>query len=255
MPIRVVDDLKSAIALSGIFGASAAATAPGILPALPPEARELPLPLPLFCAVLAAQLTVFYGLLAWAGIRLARARGREPSSLLTRLWTTPSAGRGRERLVPAFGVGLCCGLLLVGAVTAIQQLFPQTLPPTLHPPGIDVALLASLAGSFGEEILFRLFLLSLLVRLLPSNRAGVAASVTVSALAFGAAHAPAFVFLFGGWREVPSMAWVWLIALNGICGVTYGIVFLRWGILSAIAAHLGTDIVWHAASQSFGGVR
>jgi uncharacterized oligopeptide transporter (OPT) family protein len=73
-------------------------------------------------------------------------------------------------------------------------------------------------------------------------------AVGVSALAFGAAHAPAFVFLFGGWQEVPVVSWVWLIALNGLLGVTFSLVFLRHGVVCAVLAHLGTDVVWHAAS-------
>jgi membrane protease YdiL (CAAX protease family) len=105
------------------------------------------------------------------------------------------------------------------------------------------------AGALGEEILFRLLVLSLLLRVLPEGRVGAAMAVGASALAFGAAHAPALVFLFGGWREVPPVSWVWLIALNGLCGVTYGIIFLRSGIVSAAVAHLATDVVWHAASQ------
>jgi hypothetical protein len=108
---------------------------------------------------------------------------------------------------------------------------------------------ASAAGSLGEEILFRLFLLSLLLRALPEGRAWAAVAVGASALAFGAAHAPALVFLFGGWREVPPASWVWLIALNGLCGVTFGVLFLRYGIVSAALAHFATDVVWHAAGQ------
>jgi hypothetical protein len=139
--------------------------------------------------------------------------------------------------------------LLVVTIAAIQRLLPGTLPGTLHPPGIATALLASTAGSLGEEILFRLFALSLLLRLLPEGRAGTALAVGISALAFGAAHAPALIFLFGGWREVPLVSWVWLIALNGLLGTVFGVVFLRSGVGCAVCAHLGTDVVWHAASQ------
>jgi hypothetical protein len=149
----------------------------------------------------------------------------------------------------AFGVGLACGVLLVAAVSAIQVFLPGTLPGTLHPPGIAAALLASTAGSLGEEILFRLFALSCLLHLLPEGRAGTAMAVGISALAFGAAHAPALVFLFGGWQEVPLLSWVWLMALNGLLGITFGVVFLRSGIVCAVLAHFGTDVVWHGASQ------
>jgi hypothetical protein len=121
----------------------------------------------------------------------------------------------------------------------------------LHPPGIAAALLASATGSLGEEILFRLFALSCLLRLLPEGRAGTATAVGISALAFAAAHAPAMVFLFGGWQEVPLVSWAWLIALNGLLGAAFGVVFLRYGIICAVLAHFGTDVVWHVASQLF----
>ena len=49
--VRRVDDLKSAIVLSGALAIGATVTVPLLLPRLPPESRSLPLPLPLFCAV------------------------------------------------------------------------------------------------------------------------------------------------------------------------------------------------------------
>jgi hypothetical protein len=57
------------------------------------------------------------------------------------------------------------------------------------------------------------------------------------------------VYLFGGLQEVPPASWVWLIVLNGLLGITFGTVFLRSGVVCAILTHLGTDVVWHAASQ------
>jgi membrane protease YdiL (CAAX protease family) len=131
----------------------------------------------------------------------------------------------------------------------IQRFLPTTLPATLHPPGIVPALAASTAGSFGEEILFRLFALSVLLRLLPPGRTGAAVAIGVSALAFAAAHAPAMIFLFGGLQGVPPLAWVWVVALNGLLGIALGLIYLRWGIVCAILAHLGTNVLWHAASQ------
>jgi hypothetical protein len=247
--VRWFDDLKSALMLSSAFALAAAATVPLLLPSLPPEARSLPLPLPVFCVVLAGQLVVVYGLLGFAGLRLARTRGLEPAPYLAALWNPQASRRGWSRAGVAFTIGLGCGAMLVAAVEAIQSFLPGTLPGTLHPPGIAAALLASTAGSLGEEILFRLFALSLFLRLLPQGRTGTALAIGASALAFGAAHAPAFVFLFGGLQEVPPASWVWLIGLNGLLGITFGIVFLRYGVVCAILAHLGTDVVWHVANQ------
>src|SRR5262245_46644564 len=76
--VRPVNDLKSALVLSAAFAVPAAATVPVLLPSLSAEARSLPLPLPVFCAVLAAQMFILYGLLGFAGLRLARSRRLDP---------------------------------------------------------------------------------------------------------------------------------------------------------------------------------
>jgi hypothetical protein len=46
---------------------------------------------------------------------------------------------------------------------------------------------------------------------------------------------------------VPAIAWAWLIGLNGLLGLAFGLVFLKWGIGAAIVAHFATDLVWHVA--------
>jgi hypothetical protein len=241
------DDAKSAFLLSSCFALAAAATVPAMLPSLPEDARQLPLQLPAFCAALAVQMTLLYGVLGLAGLRLARSQGREPAPLLTAWWQNRSARW--QPLGWAFVVGLGGGVLLVGAVAAIQRLAPETLPSILHPPSPVAALLASTAGSIGEEILCRLFLLSLLLRVLPDRPVGIAAALVTSAALFGALHAPAFVMLFGGIEGVPPLAWAWVMGLNGPLGLAFGLLFLRYGIGAAIAAHFATDLIWHVATQ------
>src|SRR5262245_22963729 len=145
--VRRVDDLKSALVLSIAFAMAAAAAVPLLLPSLPPEARSLPLPLPLFCTLLAVQLVVVYGLLGFVGLRLARTRGFEPAPCLTAIWN-PQSNRGVwRRAGAAFAIGLGCGALLVAAVAAIKRFLPGTLPGRLQPPGGAVPLSAGAAGS------------------------------------------------------------------------------------------------------------
>lgn len=243
-------DLRTALVLSAAYGVTGAIAALLLLPALSrTQLIELPMPAPAFAAILAVQLTVVYGLLGWAGLRLARARGREAAPMLTALWqrrSSPGAARG---LVHALTVGAGMGLVLVGAVRGISALFPGTLPTMLHPPGALAALAAGTAGAIGEEILSRLVVVSLVLRLAPvgARWAGPAAVLT-GALVFGLLHTPAMVALWGGLENVPRLAWAWIIGLNALAGVVFGGVFLQRGIGGAIAAHGCCNLVWHVGS-------
>jgi len=245
MPTRL-DDLKTAFTLSLTFGLAAAITMPLLLPSLPPEARKLPLSLSAFCVLLALQMTVLYGLFAFVGLRLARMNKLEPSSTFSALWS----GTKQPSLMPigyAGFVGFACGAVLLSAVAMIRMLAPHTLPTMLHPPSPIAALSASVAGSFGEEILCRLLLLNLLLYCMSKTKVANIAALGISALIFGALHAPAFIVLFGGLEHVPAIAWAWLIGLNGLLGLAFGLAFLKWGIGAAIVAHFATDLVWHVA--------
>jgi hypothetical protein len=251
--ISIANDLKTSAVLAGSAGLLGAVTVPFLLPSIselaPPDQRQLPLPLPLFCLVLAVQLFVIYGLLALAGLRLARGRNREPAPLLTAIWANKRADRFVWPAAGAFATGLLCGLGLVGAIALIKRALPQTLPDVLHPPSLWGALLASATASFGEEILCRLFLLSALLCILPTSSSGTVIAVALSSLLFAVLHVPAAVFLFGGFDKVPSPTWVWMVSLNAFVGIACATWYLRIGIGGAILVHFATDLVWHVLAQ------
>jgi membrane protease YdiL (CAAX protease family) len=251
--VSIVNDLKTAAVLAGAAGLLGAVTVPFLLPSVfelvPPEQRTLPLPLPLFSIVLAIQFLVIYGLLALAGLRLARARGREPAPVLSAIWANKRPDRFGRPAGGAFGTGLLCGLGLVGAIALIKRVLPHTLPEVLHPVSLWGALLASATASFGEEILCRLFLLSAFLRILPALTTNTVIAVAGSSLLFAALHAPAAVFLFGGFDQVPPLSWVWMASLNAFVGVACAVWYLRIGIGGAILVHFGTDLVWHVLAQ------
>jgi membrane protease YdiL (CAAX protease family) len=252
-PVSIVHDLKTAAVLAGSAGVLGAITVPFLLPSafelVPPEQRELPLPMPVFCVALAMQFLVVYGLFALAGLRLARARNREPAPLLSALWERRRPSRFGWTAGGAFATGVLCGFVLVGVVAWIKRVLPQTLPDVLHPASFWGALLASATASFGEEILFRLFLLSALLRMLPVSGKSTLICVLVSSFLFGAFHAPAAVFIFGGIGNVPYLFWVWMVSLNALVGVACAVWYLRSGIGAAILVHFGADLVWHVMSQ------
>jgi membrane protease YdiL (CAAX protease family) len=109
---------------------------------------------------------------------------------------------------------------------------------------------ASLNGGITEELLMRLFLLSLLGlgarRLLTPAAKGLPAAPfwvanCLVALLFGLAHIP------GALASVPLTATVWAyaIVLNGICGIVFGWLYWRKGLEAAMLAHFTVDIVLH----------
>lgn len=251
--VSILTDLKTASVLAGATGILGAITVPFLLPAVmefaPTADWELPLPLPIFCVVLAVQFLIIYGLLAWAGLRLARARQRNPAPRLTALWLRQIPQPFAFPAMCAFGTGLICGAILVAKVALIKVLLPSTLPDVMHPSSLGGALLASATGSFGEEILCRLFLLSALLRILAPSTKNTIMAVLTSSLIFGALHAPAAIFLFGGLANVPILFWIWMISLNAFVGVFCAVWYLRIGIGGAILTHFGADLVWHVMSQ------
>ena len=251
--VSIGNDLKTAGVLAGSAGLLGAVSVPLLLPSIfeliPPEQRTLPLPLPLFCVVLALQFLVVYGLFALAGLRLARARNREPAPLLSAFWTKRRLDNFGVPAGMAFGTGTLCGIALVGAIALIKRVLPQTLPDVLHPSSFWGALLASATASFSEEILCRLFLLSALLRILPASNQNTVLAVVISALLFGGLHAPAAVFIFGGLHNVPRLFWIWMVSLNAFVGAACAVWYLRIGIGGAILVHFGTDLVWHVLSQ------
>jgi hypothetical protein len=252
--VSIVNDLKTAAVLAGSAGLLGAVTVPLLLPSIfelvPPDQRTLPLPLPVFCVVLAIQFLVIYSLFALAGLRLARARNREPAPLLSAIWANKRPDRFVLPASQAFSTGLLCGLCLVGAIAWVKRSLPQTLPDVLHPSSWG-ALLASATASFGEEMLCRLFLLSAFLRILPASNNSLVIAVVGSSLLFGTLHAPAAVFVFGGFDKVPHPFWAWMISLNAFVGVACAVWFLRIGIGGAILVHFGADLVWHVLSQLF----
>lgn len=156
------------------------------------------------------------------------------------------------------------GPLLVGAVAGVAlALFEQVMqrgfaaPPIPHPE-FPSSLLASYTAAVGEEILFRLLLLSLWALLLaqvfkrflsPDRSRGAALAIAngIAALSFALSHLGTAMVLFGvtSPAQLPAATWVELLVLNGVIGLLAGHHFMRSGLVAATGVHLGADLIWH----------
>lgn len=191
----------------------------------------------------AGLILVFYGALGAIGILLSRK---------LELPGIYRQGSGmRTLLLTPLLLGLLSGLLLIGidrafAFSSSRQGFPH--------PEFPASLIASATAGIGEEIIFRLFLLSFWLFLLRlalkrpglNNLTAWTANL-IAALAFAAAHIPSTMFLLGARTpaEIPVYLLAALVIMNTFLALVSGDQFLKSGLVAAVGVHFWADIVWH----------
>jgi hypothetical protein len=160
-------------------------------------------------------------------------------------------------------VGLVAGAVLIGADTVVRLVsdfegFPH--------PSFPASLLASFTAGVGEEVLLRLFVMSLWTvvlswvfsRFAPEEGArlwALRAANVVAALAFVAAHLGTATAVADGSTPLglPPMMLAEIMALNGFVGVLAGLSFARNGLIAASAVHFWSDVVWHVIFGALSG--
>lgn len=153
-----------------------------------------------------------------------------------------------------FGV-VSSSVLLILEITVFWPRLPKAMRDDFPIPALWKRFLVSFYGGIDEEILLRLFLLSLLAWLigfawhvpggLPTLGALWLANV-IAAVVFGLGHLPATAALV---KLTPLLVWRAII-LNGIVGVATGYLFWRYGLEAAMLAHFTADIVLHVIGDS-----
>lgn len=159
-------------------------------------------------------------------------------------------------LVPAVIIGLASSLiLLVLEITVFWPRLPQAMRDHFPIPALWKRLLASFYGAIDEEILLRLFLLSLLAWLigfawhLPGGQPTLGAfwlANIIAAVIFGLGHLPATAALV----KLTPLLIGRAILLNGVLGIATGYLFVRYGLEAAMLAHFAADLVLHGIGDS-----
>lgn len=237
---RSIFKIAAMLALGGaVFGA--------ISPFLqPPGIPRPPLPLAALSALTALQGGVFYGILSGLGLLAAR-RLRWGGAPLVLAWVQ---GQGvREQSGSLFRIAIPIGLLVGVAVVAEHAVFASfssAIGKGAHP-AFPFALLASAAAGYGEELIFRLFVLSVLALVLRFlGKASIHVAVVFAAALFALGHAPAAAMLTGKTlAEFGSQQWAYLFVINGTAGAVYGYVYRHLGWESAAVCHFSTNVIWH----------
>lgn len=146
-------------------------------------------------------------------------------------------------------ISLMCGVLTALAICFADMLFTalgvslsthQTYAPAWQ------TLLAALYGGIAEEVLMRLFLMTVFIWIsLKVSRSekptplGIWVSVILAAVIFGIGHLPVTASL----TQLTALVIFRALVLNGIGGIVFGWVFWKKGFEAAVIAHFTTDVV------------
>jgi membrane protease YdiL (CAAX protease family) len=168
---------------------------------------------------------------------------------LIQAWTTGTRAPVARVVRPALLAGAAVGAALV----AIEALvFLRHLPSAMHPvfaiPLWKRLLGSVLYGGITEELFMRLFLMSVVARLvgrwwrtaegLPTAGAFWLAIVVVAVL-FGLGHLPATSVL----TRLTPMLVMRALVLNGIAGIAFGYLYWKHGLEAAMVAHMSAHLV------------
>jgi hypothetical protein len=235
-------------------GVATLAVVPYVL-ALLPGAREriaaARVPAPVLFGAQFAQSVLMLFVLSWVGLRLGRDVNLD--SPLARAWVyrLPVGEWHAGGILLAALSGVAAGL---GILAADKWIFMPVMPRASHATVAGIArwkcVLASFYGGIVEELLCRLFLLTLIAwvvwRLTPKRRArpgklvyGVA--IVLASLLFAAAHLPATRQIWPLGPVVIARA----LVLNGVAGLLCGVLYCPWGLEHAVAAHFMADLALH----------
>lgn len=217
----------------------------------------LPIPLPLLIALQIGQNVVLFALCAGLGLLLADRIGLGLPFMEGALNKNPIWGKLPRIALIAAVLGIVGALLIIALdvlafapqLQAAISSGPTT--PATNPPPAWQGFLASFYGGITEEVMMRLFVLTLLAWLgrfisrTADNRPTVVVMWVANILAavvFGLGHLPATQA--AGIALTPFVV-TRAIILNGLIGVVAGWLYSRWGLESAIICHFSADIVLH----------
>ena len=218
---------------------------------LPQLLRDVEIPAPLWLISLAslAQSGLLLALAIWAGVTLAPKVGLRASAFAAAVTARPIVPALRPQLLPGLLAGALGGVLLFAvsryAPAALAEVQERFIPPLLA---------RVLYGGITEELLLRWGFMTTLVwlawRFLQRRQGAPRAAyvwlaIAVSAVAFGAGHLPAAQMLVGA-LDVNIVAFV--VGANTTFGLLFGYLFWRYGLESAMIAHLLAHVLNYLAN-------
>jgi membrane protease YdiL (CAAX protease family) len=208
--------------------------------------KKSPLSLHLLLSLQILQNILIYAFFIFIGLYLGNKVGLGIPILENWLEGKDSRIYFKSILITSIVAGLLICILII-SVDFLLSIFIPPLPKT-PPLPIWVRFLGCFYAAINEEIIMRLFLMTLLVWIFykirketqPTNLS-VWLSIIISAILFGVSHLPFTATL----AELTFFVSMRSIILNGSAGVIFGWLYWKKGLESAILSHFVADILLH----------
>jgi hypothetical protein len=220
------------------------------------DAPPFPIPLPLIVVIGVAENLLLFGVIIGIGLLLARKMGLGAPLLEGWLYHEQSPVTARDSLKAGSVVGVAVGIVILGIVLVFAHRMPDL--PFVKAATVPIwkRLLGCFYGGVDEEILTRLFLLTLFawlgLRFFQKQKANLTPTTfwianVLAAVLFGLGHLPAASRVMQITPEVVVLA----LALNGIAAVPFGYLYWKRGLESAMIAHFCADFILYVVGPFF----
>ncbi|HLA87163.1 MAG TPA: CPBP family intramembrane glutamic endopeptidase [Anaerolineales bacterium] len=221
------------------------------------EQLDLPIPLPALIILQVIQSGLLFAVSIFLGLLLAKRVGLGTPILDSVTRSESVFDKVRAILPISIGLGVLASLLIAGLdVYIFQPALIQELGEKANvlnqtaQPAAWKGFLASFYGGIAEEILLRLFVMSLLAWLgsfikktkdgKPTNIIFWIANI-LAAILFGIGHLPAASLIL----PLTTLVVIRIVLLNAVGGILFGWLYQKHGLESAMIAHFSADIVLH----------
>jgi membrane protease YdiL (CAAX protease family) len=243
--------------LAAIAGVGAAI--PLVLEVFQPLVKSgppLPLPLPIIIIIGLVQNLILLSVAIGVGLFAARKLGLGAPLLQAWLYGEQPRQSARGSLVLGGVVGVAVGVVVLVPLLIAAPYLPGLPLVSAARVALWKRVVVGFYGGIDEEILARLFLLSLFAwlgtKVLQKHETRLSAKAfwianIVSAILFGLGHLPSASLVMHITPAVVAIA----LVLNGIPAVTFGYLYWRRGLESAMIAHFCADFVLYAIGPAF----
>lgn len=212
--------------------------------------KSSPLPLPIVILLIFIQTSIMFAIFTFIGLKLANKLGLQ-IPIIEKIVTKNKITLDVKGIIKkSMFLGVLTGIVivlldLIFSLSGLDSLFKQITVP------IWQGFLASFYGGISEEIVMRLFLMSLFIWLFSliikpkgkiiENKIIMWTSIIITAIIFGLGHLP----ITSAITTITPIIILRSLLLNGIGGIVFGWLYWKKGLESAMIAHFSADIILH----------